>query len=46
MSVSEEHRLGVFENSIQVKIFGTRCQEVTGDWRQLHSDRELETTAW
>ena len=45
ISVSEEHRLGVFENNEQVKIFGPRGQEVTGNWRQLHSDRELETTA-
>jgi hypothetical protein len=45
ISVSEEHRLGVFENRVLVKMFGPEGQEVTGNWRQLHSDKELETTA-
>jgi len=37
LSVSEEHRLGMFENRVLVKIFGRKGQEVTGNWRQLHS---------
>jgi len=45
ISVSEELRLEVFENSVQVKIFGPKGQEMTGNWRHLHSDMELETTA-
>jgi hypothetical protein len=35
MAVSEEHRLGVLENRVWVRIFGRKGQEV----------RELETTA-
>jgi hypothetical protein len=37
ISVSEEHRLGMFENSVMMKVFGRKDQEVTGNWRQLHS---------
>ena len=37
IAVSEEHRLGVFQNSVLVKVFGRNGQEVTGNWRQLHS---------
>jgi hypothetical protein len=36
----EEHRLRVFENRVLRRIFGPMRDEVTGEWRKLHS-REL-----
>jgi hypothetical protein len=34
----EEHRLRVFENRVLRKIFGPKRDEVTGEWRKLHSE--------
>ena len=34
----EERRLRVFENRMLRRIFGTRSEEVTGDWRKLHNE--------
>jgi hypothetical protein len=36
----EEHRLGVLENRMPIKIFVARKEEVTGNGEKLHS-REL-----
>jgi hypothetical protein len=36
----KEHRLRVFENRVLRRIFGAKRDEVTGEWRKLHS-REL-----
>ena len=33
----EEHRLRVFENKVLRKIFGTKRDEITGEWRKLHN---------
>jgi hypothetical protein len=33
----EEHRLRVFENSVLRRLFGRKRDEVTGEWRNLHS---------
>jgi hypothetical protein len=33
----EEHRLRVFENRVLRKIFGPKSDEVTEEWRNLHS---------
>jgi hypothetical protein len=33
----EEHRHRVFENRVLRKIFGPKRDEVTGEWRKLHS---------
>jgi hypothetical protein len=33
----EEHRLRVFENRVLRRIFGHKGDEVTGEWRKLHS---------
>jgi hypothetical protein len=33
----EEHRLRVFENSVLRRIFGSKRDEVTGEWRRLHN---------
>jgi hypothetical protein len=33
----EEHRLRVFENRMLRRIFGPKWDEITGEWRKLHS---------
>ncbi|KAJ4444398.1 hypothetical protein ANN_06190 [Periplaneta americana] len=37
LTLREEQRLRVFENKILRKIFGTKRDEVTGEWRKLHN---------
>ncbi|KAJ4426309.1 hypothetical protein ANN_27123 [Periplaneta americana] len=37
LTLREEHRLRVFENNVLRKIFGTKRDEVTGEWRKLHN---------
>jgi hypothetical protein len=37
LSLREEHRLGVFENTVLRRIFGPKRDEVTGEWRKLHN---------
>jgi hypothetical protein len=34
----EERKLRVFENIVLRRIFGPRRDEVTGEWRRLHSE--------
>jgi hypothetical protein len=34
----EERRLRVFENSVLRSVFGTKRDEVTGEWRKLHNE--------
>jgi len=34
----EERKLRVFENMVLRRIFGTRRDEVTGEWRRLHNE--------
>ncbi|KAJ4433934.1 hypothetical protein ANN_16253 [Periplaneta americana] len=36
-TLREEHRLRVFENKVLRKIFGSKRDEVTGEWRKLHN---------
>jgi hypothetical protein len=38
LTVREEHRLRVFENRVLMRIFGPKRDEVTGEWRKLHSE--------
>jgi hypothetical protein len=35
----EERRLRVSENRVLRRIFGPKRDEVTGEWRKLHSDK-------
>ena len=35
----EECRLRVFENRVLRRIFGPKRDEVTGEWRRLHSKK-------
>jgi hypothetical protein len=34
----EEHRVRMFENRVLRGIFGTKRDEVTGEWRKLHNE--------
>jgi len=34
----EERKLRMFENMVLRRIFGPRRDEVTGEWRRLHSE--------
>jgi hypothetical protein len=38
LTLREEHRLRVFENRVLWRIFGPKRDEVTGEWRRLHSE--------
>jgi hypothetical protein len=37
LTLREERRLRVFENRLLRRIFGPKGDEVTGEWRKLHS---------
>jgi len=34
----EERRLRVFENRVMRRVFGSKRDEVTGEWRTLHNE--------
>jgi hypothetical protein len=38
LTLREEHRLRVFENTVLRRIFGPKRDEVTGGWRKLHNE--------
>ena len=38
LTLREERRLRVFENWVLRGIFGSRGDEVTGEWRKLHNE--------
>jgi hypothetical protein len=38
LTLREEHRHRVFENRVLRKIFGSKRDEVTGEWRKLHNE--------
>jgi hypothetical protein len=38
LTLREEHRVRVFENRVLRRIFGSRNNEVTGEWRELHNE--------
>jgi hypothetical protein len=38
LTLKEEHRLRVFQNSVLRKILGPKRGEVTGEWRKLHNE--------
>jgi len=37
LTLREERELRVFENMVLRRIFGTRSDEVTEEWRRLHN---------
>jgi hypothetical protein len=38
LTLRDEHKLRVFENRVLRRIFGPKRDEVTGEWRKLHSE--------
>jgi hypothetical protein len=38
LTLREEHKLRVFENSLLRRIFGPKRDEVTGVWRKLYNE--------
>jgi hypothetical protein len=38
LTLRKGHRLRVFENRVLRRIFGTKRDEGTGEWRKLHSE--------
>jgi hypothetical protein len=38
LMLREEHRLRVFENRVLRRIFGSKRDEVTGEWSKLHNE--------
>jgi cell division protein FtsL len=38
LTLREEHRLRVFENGVLRRIFGSKRDGVTGEWRRLHNE--------
>jgi hypothetical protein len=38
LTISEEHKLRVFENRVLRKIFGPKKYEVSSEWKRLHND--------
>ena len=38
LTLKEERRLRVFENRVLRRVFGPKRDEVTGEWRKLHSE--------
>jgi hypothetical protein len=38
LTVREEHKLRVFENTLLRRIFGPKRDRVTGSWRKLHNE--------
>jgi hypothetical protein len=44
-TLRQEHRLRVFDNRVLKRIFGPKRDEVTREWRNLHSE-ELHNLCW
>jgi hypothetical protein len=42
VTLREEHRLSMFENRVLRKLFGLQINEITGTWRELHSEKILK----
>jgi hypothetical protein len=38
LTLREERRLRVFENRVLRRVFGSKRDEVTGEWRKLHNE--------
>ena len=38
LTLREERKLRVFENRVLRRLFGTRRDEVTGEWRRVHNE--------
>jgi hypothetical protein len=40
----EEHTLSVFEKRVMRGIFGSKRDEITGEWRKLHNEELMICT--
>jgi hypothetical protein len=38
LPLREKHRPSMFENRVPRKVFGSKREEATGDWRRLHNE--------
>jgi hypothetical protein len=38
LTLREDHTLRMFENRVLRRLFGSKRDEVTGDWRKLHNE--------
>jgi hypothetical protein len=38
LTLTEEHRLRLFENRVLRRIFGPKRDERPGEWRKLHNE--------
>jgi len=38
LTLREERRLRVFEDRVLRRVFGSKRDEVTGEWRKLHNE--------
>jgi len=38
LALREERRLSVFENRVLRRVFGSKRDEITGEWRKLHNE--------
>jgi hypothetical protein len=45
LTLKEERRLRVFENTVLRRIFGPKRDEVTGVWRKLHNEERNDQYA-
>jgi hypothetical protein len=37
----EKRRVRVFENRVLRRVFGPKRDEVTGEWKKIHSDKNI-----
>jgi len=44
-TLSEEHRLGVFENKLLRKIFGPKKEKVTQGWGRFHDEEFCDSNS-
>jgi hypothetical protein len=44
LTLREEHRLRVFDNRVLRRIFGPKRDEMTGEWRKLHTEELRDCT--
>jgi len=42
LTLREERRLRVFENTVLRRVFGSKMEEVTGEWRKLHNEELID----
>jgi hypothetical protein len=46
LTLREEHKLRVFENKVQKRIFRPKRDEVTEGWRKMHNEELRDLYSW